>query len=56
MEHPLQQPFNPETFQNLAGVRRIEKTVWNKATGISSLIKFYRMPPTTHNGIIMTYR
>jgi hypothetical protein len=30
MEHPLQAPFNPDTLQNLAGVRRIERVVYNK--------------------------
>ncbi len=57
MQHPLQQPFDPETYQNLAGVRRIERSVWDKATGIRSLVKFYQLPRTIeHAGNPITFR
>ncbi len=57
MQHPLQQPFNPDTYQNLAGVRRIERPVWDKRTGVRSLMKFYQFPPTImHGGREFEYR
>jgi hypothetical protein len=57
MKHPPQQPFNPDTFQNLAGMSRIERAVFDKITDRRLLIKFYRFSPTiTHGAIPLTFR
>jgi hypothetical protein len=54
MEHPIQEPFDRGTFQNLAGVRRIRRIIYNYATGERINKQFYEFPPIIQNATVVS--